>query len=49
MNASVFVPARGCRLPFILSALSLAIAAPALAAELGMSERTLYRRIRKLP
>ena len=33
MNASVFVPARGCRLPFILSALSLAIAAPAFAAE----------------
>ena len=33
MNASVFVPARGCRLPFILSALSLAIAAPAIAAE----------------
>lgn len=33
MNASVFVPARGCRLPFILSALSLAIAASAFAAE----------------
>lgn len=33
MNASVFVSARGCRLPFILSALSLAIAAPAIAAE----------------
>ena len=33
MNASVFVPARGCRLPFILSALAMAIAAPAFAAE----------------
>lgn len=33
MNASVFVPARGCRLPFILSTLAMAIAAPALAAD----------------
>lgn len=33
MNASVFVPARGCRLPFILSTLAMAVAAPVLAAD----------------